>query len=417
MRRFARALPGIGVVAAAACFTGTDAEGLPCEQDLDCGLRLKCEEGFCGGRQGEGSTGTTSTGAESDSSSDGGLGVCGNGVVEAPDELCEPPMAGLNSAECDRDCSAPQCGDGIENVLAETCDASQADGPVDSETCDVDCSEVACNDGYHNAVAEPCDDGNVEDFDGCTTQCFVPFFADPMTSRTAMWTVEAPMHTAASDAGPVDYQLPPETSPGSGVATGWRHMGNRWWSGPSAYIGLPTAHQGAPGSTRLVSVPFLLATDLDGDGSDEDDQAVLEQVRFELRFHSASSFDGCADAPERGDGGVIRIIDVDTAEITTLAPVGGHPQTTEGGSTCLTVYEPPRGPNPLVLGNGATPYEGQPAFTGETLVDEQVVVDLDDFRGRTIQIVFEMGFDCLRCDPPDDTGWSIDHVIVAPFAP
>lgn len=406
-----------------ACFDGSDAAGLPCEQDLDCGLKLRCEDGYCGGRQSgttEGSTTDPTTSMDSTTSDPNN--ECGNGVVDEPDETCEPMTPHQNDALCDRDCSMPQCGDGIENPLAaaiEVCDASENDGPVDGEDCDIDCSPVVCGDNHHNVVAEPCDDGNADDFDGCTVQCFAPFFSDPMTSPTESWSVEAPTYTAeVPDSDPIEYTLPEESSPDfpdSSEPTGWRHVGNRWASGARPTIGLPTNNHGAAGATNLVSAEIVLSLDLDGDGSIEDDAAIAARARYELRFHHEYAFDSCGNAPGDGDGGVVRIRDVETDEETIVAPIGGYQQVVADGQDCLVTQNPPRPPNPLVLESPPTPYGGVPAFSGGTQVTEDVRVDLDAFRGRTIRVIFQQGFDCLSCAPVKDDAWAIDHVIVAPF--
>jgi hypothetical protein len=74
-------------------------------------------------------------GAESTSSSVAGvLGrFCGDGVVIAP-EACDPGEAG-ETAQCNDDCTAAACGDGIVNTAAgETCD------PPDGATCSEQCT-------------------------------------------------------------------------------------------------------------------------------------------------------------------------------------------------------------------------------------------------------------------------------------
>lgn len=405
-----------------ACFDGSDAVGLPCEQDLDCGLKLRCEAGFCGGRQSDTTEGSTTDPTTSmDATTSDPTSECGNGVVDEPDEVCEPMTPNQNDALCDRDCSLPLCGDGIENPLAaaiEVCDASQNDGAVDAEDCDIDCSPVVCGDNHYNVVAEPCDDGNADDFDGCTVNCFTPFFADPMTSPTEMWTIEAPTYTAeVPGGGTIDYSLPAESSPAvppSNEPTGWRHVGSRWASGVPPIDGLPSTYRGASGTTRLVSSEFVLTRDLDGDGDTEDDRTVVESASYELRFHHQYGFDVCGQSPSEGDGGIVRILDVEAGEETLVAPIGGYPETIDGGNECLSAT-PPWPPNPIVLDNPPTPYGDVPGFTGGTPVDADVRIGLDAFRGRTIRVIFEQGFDCRSCQVANPDAWGVDHVIVAPF--
>lgn len=94
---------------------------------------------------------------------------CGDEYVNtAAGEECDD---GAETELCDDDCTIPECGDGYVNVTAgEACD----DGG-DSETCNADCTPAVCGDGYVNTAAgENCDDGNIEDGDGCPSDCFVP---------------------------------------------------------------------------------------------------------------------------------------------------------------------------------------------------------------------------------------------------
>jgi hypothetical protein len=329
-------------------------------------------------------------------------------------------VAGMNSPDCDRDCSRPLCGDGIQNTMtdSEECDASVNDGAIDSPTCDMDCTEVVCGDSYANPFVEPCDDADADEFDGCTSQCFVPFFSDPMTTATEDWTVDAPMYVAdVPKDGTIAYQLPAGSSdfPDNSEPTGWRHPTDRWESGALPYVGLPTQLEGAPGTTRLVSREIELSLDLDGDGELEDDAPLLEGVRYELRFHHEYAFDGCTEAPGDGDGGIIRIHDVAADSYEAVAPVGNYTATIRGGMDCLEGFPAVRGPNPISLDAPPTPYQEVACFTGTRSVDEDVVVDLDAYRGKTIRVVFEMGFDCLACEVRKDDAWKIDHVIVAPF--
>jgi hypothetical protein len=203
---------------------------------------------------------------------------------------------------------------------------------------------------------------------------------------------------------------------GDSEPTGWRHPTNRWESGPVPRIGFPDEFHGASGTTRLVSREIALSLDLDGDGETEDDADRLAQVRYELHFHHEYAFDGCAAAPGDGDGGIIRIHDVEADQYVAVAPVGNYTATIRGGGTCIDGQTDPRPPNPIVLDAPPTPYDAVAAYTGTRSVTEDVVVDLDEFRGKTIRVVFEMGFDCLSCEAPHHDAWKIDHAIVAPYA-
>ncbi len=124
------------------CFVGDAAEGLPCEQDADCGLGVSCAEdpaaelkccgGSCllSGSSGPGgpsssssSTGPTSLSATESSS---GPSVCTDGVVD-PGEACEPESG---SSLCGDDCQF-LCGNG-ELDAGEECDD-------DEPSCGEDC--------------------------------------------------------------------------------------------------------------------------------------------------------------------------------------------------------------------------------------------------------------------------------------
>ncbi|MCE9573981.1 MAG: hypothetical protein K8W52_12600 [Deltaproteobacteria bacterium] len=89
--------------------------------------------------------------------------LCGNHVKDAG-EACDE---GGDTATCDRDCSAPRCGDGLLNAMAnEMCDDA-----LPSNLCDVDCTPAVCGDGLFNNQAEQCDDHNLIEGDGCSAMC------------------------------------------------------------------------------------------------------------------------------------------------------------------------------------------------------------------------------------------------------
>lgn len=124
------------------------------------------------------------------------LPICGNGVLESGEE-CDD---GVESKNCDDDCTLAECGDKKRNAKAgEACDdgntnefdgcrvnctlSTCGDGIVqidhedcdhsgETQECDGDCTFVSCGDGYFNATAgEECDDGNTDDTDACLTDC------------------------------------------------------------------------------------------------------------------------------------------------------------------------------------------------------------------------------------------------------
>ncbi|MFT6400241.1 MAG: cysteine-rich repeat protein, partial [Bradymonadia bacterium] len=95
------------------------------------------------------------------------LEFCGDETTNG-DEECD--AGSLLSESCDTDCTFPECGDGLLNLLAgEACDAGE-----ETETCDTDCTLALCGDGLLNELAgEECDDGNTDPYDGCGVSCLL----------------------------------------------------------------------------------------------------------------------------------------------------------------------------------------------------------------------------------------------------
>ena len=95
--------------------------------------------------------------------------VCGNGELE-PGEQCD---AMGNTANCDEDCTFPQCGDGFVNTefMTEQCDDGNR---VNTDDCVENCQLAACGDGFLHAGDEECDDGNQVDTDACSNDCLLP---------------------------------------------------------------------------------------------------------------------------------------------------------------------------------------------------------------------------------------------------
>ena len=91
--------------------------------------------------------------------------ACGDGFVQLGVEACDDEVA---SAQCDADCSLPECGDKLVNsAAAEACDDGE-----ETATCDADCSLPECGDGTLSLLAgEECDDGNLSDLDDCSSEC------------------------------------------------------------------------------------------------------------------------------------------------------------------------------------------------------------------------------------------------------
>ena len=177
--------------------TGTDCGGGTCPTcgvGEGCGGPSDCASGFC-------INGLCNTPR------------CGDGVVTTGEE-CD--SFGVNTPECNADCSLPTCSDGNVNQSesdvdcggpcpacadGRACDtgtdcvsgacngsvclaASCGDGVINgtdvcddagaSATCDADCTVPDCGDGLVNAAAgEECDDGANVARDGCSASCSI----------------------------------------------------------------------------------------------------------------------------------------------------------------------------------------------------------------------------------------------------
>lgn len=180
-----------GTTTATGTGTGTDtgdtcpegSESCPCLPDGACDDGLTCVgSGICSPTAAETDTGGAVCGDElvdeGEDCDDGAANgddqlctascqeaICGDGLVLAGVEDCD---SGVQSAECDQDCTLPACGDGVVNALAgETCD----DGNLDpADDCTDQCLLASCGDGIVNDNEE-CDDGNVDPDDDCTPDC------------------------------------------------------------------------------------------------------------------------------------------------------------------------------------------------------------------------------------------------------
>lgn len=163
VRSFERLAWVMTVVALPACFnppsdgidTGFDSVAASTSSTTDSPTTDPASTGTTSGPGGTSTTSGETTVAVDDSTSGpettAGPTECGDGMVSG-DEVCDD--AG-ESARCDADCTAVECGDGLANVTAgEACDDAG-----ESATCDADCTAVECGDGTANAAAgEGCDD-------------------------------------------------------------------------------------------------------------------------------------------------------------------------------------------------------------------------------------------------------------------
>ncbi len=97
---------------------------------------------------------------------------CGNGILD-PGEACDD---GGESATCDVDCTAPECGDGTPNITTgEECETGG-----ESATCDANCTLALCGDGTLNVTAgEECDGMDDSACPGvCLSDCTCGPFCD-----------------------------------------------------------------------------------------------------------------------------------------------------------------------------------------------------------------------------------------------
>jgi len=392
----------------AGCFTGSAASGLPCTEDLDCGLDDRCVDGFCGGPP---ATTTMTDPTTESSTTDPTTTTTGEGpCADQPGAQCVPLVLGMPDADCDSDCSLPTCGDGTHNPHApndafnpamgfELCDDGVQGTKLDSPLCDFDCTLVQC-DGYFNAMAdddvEPCDDGDSDDFNGCTNACQIPALAERFDQEA--WTSEP--YDLTNYAG-----TPWEDTTGVDTS-GWVWVDGRWNSGPIPYRERGTTQfteqYSYAGTTRLVSLPFAIPASVPAD--------FVMQLRFfhEIAIEYASSMgDTCTlDPGRRGDGGIVRLrVGSDDA---TLLPEGGYDDLIDDCDGIAAGGIQPN-PNPLRLDGGVALTGGESGL---------VIVDLTEYLGAAeVRLVFEFGTDCVHCieDFYSPSLWTIDDVIVAAF--
>lgn len=95
------------------------------------------------------------------------LPVCGDGVLEEPNEQCDDGNE-EDGDDCTARCQLATCGDGIVNLNAEACDDTNR---IDTDNCTNECQLAVCGDGIVHEGVEECDDGNEDNSDDCTTEC------------------------------------------------------------------------------------------------------------------------------------------------------------------------------------------------------------------------------------------------------
>jgi hypothetical protein len=384
------------LAAISGCWSGASSEGLPCENNVHCGLGLECVNGFCGGEPsdalcGNGWVDPGEACDQGEQNADNGVcrldctpETCGDGV-QGPSETCDEGEQNDDQGACKTDCTPASCGDGhvgpgeqcdggdncssactLENCGNGNLDPGEdCDAGGESTDCDDDCTSVACGDGYLNAAAgELCDDGNQDDDYTCMPNCTVPLLWDDMEARTpaVAWTHEK----VSGELDVTDQWMVNARNP--------ENDGGRSWDS-----GLPP---NAFGDTRLIS-PTL---DLGSLGS-------LVDETIQLRFDHARMFSDCDDQ-DAYEGAVIEL-SVDGGPFEIITPDDGYTGPV-GDGLCTD--------NPL---------DGQQAFTLDSFYTTETV-DLSAYAGSSIQLGFRVGWDCGNC-PSDQTGrgWFIDNVVVS----
>lgn len=380
------------------CWTGADSEGLPCENNAQCGRGLDCIDGICGGTASDAlcGNGVTDPGEDCDdgdqNAEDGACRpdctaeTCGDGV-QGPTEACDDGEQNDDEGACKTDCTPETCGDGFEGP-SEPCDdgndingdgcsdecmvESCGNGDVDpgedcddageSATCDDDCTAVECGDANPNETAgEGCDnDAPAEDDRECMSNCTVPLLWDDMEPDTPepSWS-----HEKVSGDGVNDTWSVTSRNAASGSMRAWDS-------------GMPAASEG---DTRLLT-PTLDLSELDGE-------------TIELRFDHARVFSDCNKPAVAYEGAVVEV-SVDGGAFTVIDPDDGYSGPV-GDGLCTD--------NPL---------DGEQAFTLDADYTTETF-DLSGFTGDSIKVGFRVGWDCANC-PDDQTerGWFIDNVIV-----
>ncbi|MCB9750700.1 MAG: hypothetical protein H6713_12010 [Myxococcales bacterium] len=435
-------LIGAGLAAAtSSCFNGSDASGLPCENDAQCGGGQSCNaDGYCGTTPAElcgNGLVDSSHGEECDDGeanadaaackSDCTLQVCGDGVVgldEACDDgpdgsaTCTPTCTSASCGngvvdpgeECDRggetedctvDCTISSCGDGITNAAAgEDCDPGEEE---ETAACNIDCTAQACGDGVLNeAAGELCDEGvdnldidelvmGNDDIDelSCTIDCERLYFYNGANNNTSF--MKMPPEGNPDNFQSWNAEVNNDISPGNPL----------WWSGPSPEIA---------GIAAMQSLPIDLS---------EFDPDVEELY---LLFRHRWYYPNCTMPPgypanSNGDGGNLKIGGVGMVPPALPKMDEAYGLTDIGdGTYCQGAGE----------GN---PLAGQRGYTQQNVAADlpggwqSAVYDLQDFMTSIdfdddAVIIFEAGFDCsgdcVGDAGVDETtvGWYIDDIMI-----
>ena len=228
----------------AGCFSGADANGLPCVQDDECGQGVSCVEGFCGGPPPTTSAATGSSGPGGDTTT---MGM---------------PPTGSSSESTG---AGPGCGNGLID------EGEDCDDMGESATCNADCTPAVCGDGVPNASAgEECDEPGGDPFyAACTEFCQASLFWDELETDDK-W----------------ERGLPTIGGTTLGDEHLWQLDNNVWQTGVYA------CESGA------VDLTFDAVIALD----------APEGMKPELRFRHRHLFDECNKTGDGPDGGAVYVI-------------------------------------------------------------------------------------------------------------
>lgn len=389
----------------AGCWNGESSLGLPCDDNLQCGLGIECINRFCGGEPRDDlcGNGYVDPGEVCDNGEQNAVNavclpdctaqMCGDGVVGGI-EVCDDGELNSNQGACKPDCTPAVCGDGLlgpdedcddgNAVIGDGCSLEcrfeecgngildpneDCDDGSESPTCDDDCTAVECGDANLNeAAGEACDNDSpaADDYD-CLRNCTVPILWDDMEPDTpdVDWShevVSSNLEVPIMDTWAVTTRSPHGDSMRS------------WDSG-----------QPAPsfGDTRLMT-PTI-------------DLGPYAGEVLELRFDHSRMFVDCNEPTQASEGAVVEVSE-NGGPFEIIVPDDGYSGPV-GDGLCMD--------NPL---------DGQQAFTLDVDYTTETF-DLSPYAGSSIVIGFRVGWDCLNCPPMEydqsGRGWFIDNVAVS----
>jgi cysteine-rich repeat protein len=101
--------------------------------------------------------------------------LCGNGMLNAPEESCDDGVNDGRYGGCLPGCHGlgPFCGDSKVELTVEACDDGRNLSTYGQTGCSPGCRIVPrCGDGHVDSVwNESCDDANQSSLDGCSSDC------------------------------------------------------------------------------------------------------------------------------------------------------------------------------------------------------------------------------------------------------